>query len=90
MSNFHANEDDACACMHVCTTAVQFTIDKVHACMHVCVVAKRLSVEQTGGCQVAASPITGTELSCRCEQLLILLQCTLKEPRSQAKQQHPT
>lgn len=62
----------------------------VHACMHVCVVAKRLSVQQTGGCQVAASPITGTELSCRCEQLLILLQCTLKEPRSQAKQQHPT
>ncbi len=70
----------ACACTRVCACA----------CMHVCVVAKRLSVQQTGGCQVAASPITGTELSCRCEQLLILLQCTLKEPRSQAKQQHPT
>lgn len=29
LSNFHANEGDACACMHVCTSAVQFPIDKV-------------------------------------------------------------
>lgn len=78
--NSETSWEPPCLCMHLCACA----------CMHVCVVAKRLSVQQTGGCQVAASPITGTELSCRCEQLLILLQCTLKEPRSQAKQQHPT